>query len=244
VDRRVAPRRVSVGLNRYLSVGASADGHRLVVTDSKASADLWSVPILDRLTEDADLKPYPVPAAHALAPRFGGGSLFYLSSSGAGDGLWRLQQGKPVEVWKGSDGGLRGPAAVSADGTQVAVAFRTQGLALTVVSADGAKDVLAGTIRGTAAWPPDAKRIVTGGRADAEGPGLFRSRSVAVNRSPGDRSGSIRYGRRTVTDCVFRSSAGGTARLMVRPDGLATISRRYQDKRPRWRACASDGTGW
>ena len=91
--------------------------------------------------------------------------------------MWRLQDGKPVEVWKGSDGGLLGPAAVSADGTQVAVALRTQGLAhLTVVSADGAKrrSLAEGIhVRGTAAWSPDAAWIVTGGR-DAEGPGLFK----------------------------------------------------------------------
>jgi Tol biopolymer transport system component len=60
----------------------------------------------------------------------------------------------------------------------VAVALRTKGLAhLTVVSADGAerRSLAEGIhVRGTAAWSPDAKWIVTGGRDDAEGPGLFK----------------------------------------------------------------------
>ncbi len=179
VKRGGPPRRVSAGPNRYLSVGASADGQRLVVTDSKASASLWSVPILDRLAEDSDSIPYPLPPGRALAPRFApSGVLFYLSSNGPGDGLWRLQDGKPVEIWKGSDGHLLDPPAVSADGTQVAVALRTQGLAhLTVVSTDGAKRRSIAEslhVRGTAAWSPDARWIVTGGRTDADGPGLFK----------------------------------------------------------------------
>ena len=39
-----------------------------------------SVPLLDRSAEERDVQPYPVPTARALAPRFGGASLFYLSS--------------------------------------------------------------------------------------------------------------------------------------------------------------------
>src|SRR5206468_10599202 len=48
VERKIT-RRVSVGLERYLSVAASVDGHRLVATVvATSTAALWSVPILDR----------------------------------------------------------------------------------------------------------------------------------------------------------------------------------------------------
>ena len=62
--------------------------------------------------EDRDAQPYPVPTERALAPRFGGTSLFYLSLStrGTGDGLWRVQNGQAFEVRKGADGVLSEPA--------------------------------------------------------------------------------------------------------------------------------------
>ena len=87
-------RRVSSGLDQYTSVSSSRDGRRVVATVAKPSANLGRVPLLDRLAEDSDAEPYPLPTARALAPRFGGTSLFYLSSRGTGDGLWRAQDGQ------------------------------------------------------------------------------------------------------------------------------------------------------
>ena len=74
----------------------------------------------------------------ALAPRFGGTSLFYLSARGTGDGLWRVQDGKAFEVWRGADGALSEPPAVSPDGSRVAVVLRREGKRhLSIMSADG-----------------------------------------------------------------------------------------------------------
>ena len=172
-------RRVSVGLEKYLSVAASADGRRLVAAVANPTANLWSVPILDRLAEERDVTPYPMPGViRALAPRFGGTSLFYLSSRGTGDGLWRFEDGQASEIWKGSDGALLEPPGVSPDGRRAAVALRKQGkVHLSVVSADGAEQQSFAEgidVRGTAAWSPDAKWIVTGGNDAAQGPGLFK----------------------------------------------------------------------
>jgi serine/threonine protein kinase len=168
--------RVSVGLERYLSVAASADGRRLVASVAMSSAALWSVPIADRVVEERDVTPYPVPTIRALAPRFAGTSLFFLSSSGPGDGLWRLQNGKAVEIWRGADEALQESPAVSPQGNRVVVVRRSgEKLQLTLVTADGAdhRSFAEGLdIRGTSAWSPDAKWIVTGG-SDAQGPGLF-----------------------------------------------------------------------
>ena len=174
--KRHEAHRVSVGLERYLSVAASADGRRLVASVASATAALWSVPILDRPVEEREVTPYQTPAARALAPRFGKDSLFFLSSSGPGDGLWRVQNGKAVEIWKGSDGTLIESPAVSPLGDRVAVVLKRQGkLQLTLLSADGANHrsfAESIDVRGSSAWSPDAKWIATGG-TDAQGAGLF-----------------------------------------------------------------------
>jgi Tol biopolymer transport system component len=176
VDSKVT-RRVSLGLEKYTSVAASADGRRVVATVANPTAGLWSVPILDRPVGEPDVKPFAVPAVRALAPRFGGGSLFYLSSRGTGDGLWRLRDGQGLEVWKGSEGALLEPPAVSPDGRRVAVVVRRlRKLSLEIVSADGSasqalRELI--NVRGAPDWSPDAKWIVTGG-SDAQGPGLFK----------------------------------------------------------------------
>jgi len=176
VERKIT-RRITIGLERYLSIAASADGRRLVATIASSTAALWTVPILDGIAEQRDVKPYPVPTTGALGPRFGKNSLFYLSSSAAGAGLWRMLAGEATEVWQGSDDPLIGAPAVSPAGDRVAVVASRQGNPrLILLSADGTDRVpLADTItvRGTPAWSPDAKWIVTEG-SDAKGPGLFK----------------------------------------------------------------------
>jgi Tol biopolymer transport system component/predicted Ser/Thr protein kinase len=176
VERKLT-RRASFGLEKYTSVAASTDGRRLVASVANPSASLWSVSILDRPAEEHDIKRFPLPSVNAMAPRFGAASLFYLSSRGAGDGLWRYQDGQALEIWKGADGALLEPPAVSPNGQRVTIVLRQSGkLRLHVVSADGAEiqsiaDAL--DVEGTACWSPDGKWIVTGGN-DAAGAGLFK----------------------------------------------------------------------
>src|SRR6202142_285412 len=180
--KRRESRRASVGLEQYTSVQASADGRKLVATISNPIAGLWTVPILDRVVPDRvadehDVKPFTVPTVRALAPRFSGSSLFYLSSLGTGDGLWRLRDGKVTEIWKGADGALLETPAVSPDGGRVAIVLRRSGKhQLHVLSSDGAElqPIAAGLVpQGSSCWSPDGKWIVTGG-SDATGPGLFK----------------------------------------------------------------------
>ena len=175
VERKVA-RRISTGLARYLSVAATADGRRLVATEAKSTAGIWSLPIADRIVEEREVTPVPLPTARALAPRFGGDAMFYLSSTGGGDGLWRAQGGSSGEIRMGAGGSLVGAPAVSPAGDRIAVVHRVSGKGrITIVSADGADPrELTGLVdvHGTPAWSPDGKWIVTGGR-DAQGLGLF-----------------------------------------------------------------------
>ncbi len=169
--------RISPGLERYTSVEASGNGRRLVATLSNPSANLWTIPLVDRLVHDADVKPLSLPTGRALAPRYAGTALFYLSSRGAGDGLWRFEDGEVMEVWRGVDGALQEPPAISPDGRRVAVILRKQGRRkLTTLSSEGGdirqvSDAL--DVTSAASWSPDGKWIAASG-ADAKGPGLFK----------------------------------------------------------------------
>ena len=182
VGSKVA-RRVPSGVDQYTSVSASRDGRRIVATVSNPSANLWRVPLLARGADERDAQTYPlpVPTGRALAPRFGGASLFYLSSRGTGDGLWKVQDGQASEVWTDPDAALSEPPAVSPDGRRVIVVVRHEGKRqLSIMSTDGTNrrtlapsiDIEGAAGQGIADWSPDSTRIVAGGR-DAQGQALF-----------------------------------------------------------------------
>jgi Tol biopolymer transport system component len=247
VESKVA-RRVPSGVDQYTSVSASRDGRRIVATAANPSASLWRVPMLDRLAEDRDAQPYPlpVPTGRALAPRFGGKSLFYLSARGTSDGLWKVEDGQASEVRREVDVALSEPPAVSPDATRVVVVVRQEGKRhLSIMSADGTNaqplaptiDVEGASGQGTADWSPDGAWIVTGGR-DAQGPGLFKIpveggggpirlvSGQAVNPVWSPSGDLIVYGGRSVVGQVpilgVRPDSGAPVELpqvLVRPGG-------------------------
>jgi serine/threonine protein kinase len=187
VETKVS-RRATVGLERYSSVSASADGKRLVATVQDSEAGLWRVPILERTATEGDVKPFAdLSTTRALAPRFGGSSLFYLSSGGSGDGLWRYREGKIAEIWRGSETALLEPAGVSPDGSQVALLLRKDDdWRLHTLRTDGTQlralteRVLA---RGAPSWSSDGQWLVTGGY-EGGAQGLFR---IPVDGGPPER---------------------------------------------------------
>jgi len=169
--------RVSTGLEQYSSIAASADGRRLAATVASSTAALWSVPILERPAEEQDVKPYSSTTSRAWMPRFDhAGSMFYLSSTGGPDGLWRLKDSKPSEIWKNTDAALSQPPAISRDGTRVAMVLsKASSQRLSIMSAEGtdARELAPSIdVQGTIDWSRDGKSIVTGG-SDAQGAGLF-----------------------------------------------------------------------
>ena len=179
---RHASRRVISGLERYTSVSASRDGRRVVATVANPVASLWRVPLMAGVAGDSDAVPYPVPTARAIAPRFGGSVLFYLSSRGTVDGLWRIEGTEAVEVWKGTDAALTEPPAISPDGRSAAVVTQRGGRRhVAIMASDGTNFRTVGAsieIQGAAGqasveWSPDGNWIVAGG-TDTQGPGLFK----------------------------------------------------------------------
>jgi serine/threonine protein kinase/Tol biopolymer transport system component len=184
-------RRATIGTQRFNSLSAAPSRRRLIASTVNPVANLWSVPILDgRIAEERDAKQYSVPAARALMPRFGGNSLFYVSSKGGSDGLWRLDDGKPTLIWEDSELALQDPPAISRDGSQAVVVLRRNGKqSLLWVKAVGSETrPLAGTleVRGSPTFSPDGGWIAVGG-TDRNGDGLFK---VPVDGGPPQRLAS------------------------------------------------------
>jgi len=169
--------RVTLGLEQYTALAATADGRRLAASVVNAQVNLWSVPLESRVVEEKDVEAFPVPTVRALAPRFGGGSLFYLSSRDGADGLWSYREGQALEIWKGSEGALQWAPAISADGSNIAFALKREGKRqLHILAADGTRlHALSNEVdvRGTASWSPDGEWIVAAG-SDRNGAGLFK----------------------------------------------------------------------
>jgi Tol biopolymer transport system component len=195
---------------------------------------MWSVPILDRIAEEKDVKRMSLPTVRAYAPRYGGSSLFYLSSQGGGDGLWRYVNGEATEIWRGADGALLEPPAVAFDGQRVAVILRKHGKrTLHIISADGGDDrplASAIDVTSSANWSPDGKWIVVAG-IDNGMPGLFNI--------PVDGGNPVRLVTGTASNPVW-SPDGSTivytgpvvavqgSLLMIRPDGTPLDTPRIQ----------------
>ena len=242
--------RVSSGLEQYTALATTADGRRLAATVVNPQVNLWSVPITSRIIEEQEVQAFPVPTARAQTPRFGGGTLFYLSSRDGADGLWSYRDGQALEIWKGSEGALQSPPAVSADGRSVAFALSRNGKhQLHVLAADGtglhplSSDV---DVRGTASWSPDGEWIVAAG-SDHDGVGLFKL--------PADGGSPVRMATGPFLDPVW-SPHGDlivycgtevftlTPLLAVRPDGtpvkLPEINMQREGERARF---LPDGRG-
>ncbi len=169
--------RVLSGLEEYTALAATADGRRVAASVMNPQVKLWRIPITNHVIEEHQVEAFQVPTARSWAPRFGGGSLFYLSSRDGADGLWNYRDGKALEIWKGSEGAIQSPVAVSADGSNVAFTLRRNGKQqMHVMAADGTR--LHGLsanldVRGAASWSPDSKWIAVAG-TDSNGPGLFK----------------------------------------------------------------------
>jgi hypothetical protein len=187
--RHRIPHRVSSGITeQYLSVAATSDYRRLVVTVAMPLASVSSVPVSSEMQAESSVGSFAGPNARALSPRFGPDYVLLLSSKGGADGLWKMSGDLAQELWRGSDGGLVSPPAVSPDGTRIAFAYRKQGRAgLSVMSANGTDIRMltdAVDVRGSFSWSPDGQWIVFAGASGATPTRIFKIAASGGSPTP------------------------------------------------------------
>lgn len=172
-------RRISFGLERYLSLAASADGMRMVATVANSRSDLWSVRIDGDGPPPTSAVPLMPALQNAVAPRFGPGFIAYMSSGGGRRGVWRLADGVPTELWNDAEADRVGAPAIAPDGRRIAFTVERHGTTqLYVIDSDGANARLVSStlaLRGDLAWTPDSQAVVAAIVKDGE-PNLAKIR--------------------------------------------------------------------
>ena len=170
--RRRVPHRISSGLESYTSLGASADGARLVATLARARTSLWRLALAD----GAGAAPQLLLASGAW-PRFGPDFVLFVSAGGERQGIWKLSGSSRRELWGSTRARIVGAPAVAPDGRHIAFSAEDFGKSsLYVMDADGAHARVVTEsllLQGNPAWTPDGQAIVSAVVRDGE-PRLMR----------------------------------------------------------------------
>jgi Tol biopolymer transport system component len=176
VERR-NPHRLTSDLNRYTSLAANADGHRLVVTRATPSRTLWRLRIANAPAAVSEANRIPLTTGTGFSPRLGPDYLLYVSATGTAESVWKLANGTSTELWRGEGARIFGGPAISPDGRHVAFSVGQHGQRLLyVMQADGMNARIVADsldLQGAPAWAPDGRSITSA--ADDHGvPHLFR----------------------------------------------------------------------
>jgi len=162
LDRR-QPRRVSVGLERYTSLAASADGRRLVATVASAKSTFWRFPFADIPVKSSAGARVSLTTGSGSSPRLGVDYLLYVSSQGESDSIWKLQGDASTELWSAPRTRIIGAPSIARDGRRISFSASAVGsTSLYVVNADGtnARVVTRSLeLRGSPAWAADGQSI-------------------------------------------------------------------------------------
>jgi Tol biopolymer transport system component len=170
LERRTA-RPIGTGVERYYSLGASADGRRVVATLADTKGTLWRLDLGgDRPAGLPQATAVALPTGRARAPRLGPGYTLYVAAKGPGQGIWKLVDRVATELWSGDDARIVGGPAIAPDGNRVAFAVEQQGATrVYLVNADGTgARVVHRTleVRGAPTWTPDGQALATAALVD------------------------------------------------------------------------------
>jgi len=171
VERR-SPHRISLGLESYTSLAASADGRRLVATITNPHTSLWRVNVPRAPGAAAPSASPTMVVGSGVKPRLNGDTIFYVASQAGRQGIWKLAHGDARELWSSARGLIVGGPAVAPDGRRVAVSVSEEGRTrlYAVDSSSGHADMVGGefVLRGNLAWTPDGQALIAAVVRDGE----------------------------------------------------------------------------
>jgi Tol biopolymer transport system component/DNA-binding winged helix-turn-helix (wHTH) protein len=182
-ERRI-PDRISFGLETYTSLGASADGKRLVATVVYPGSSLYRLTLRAKAGAPATALTPALISADGADPRLGRDYVLYVAWRDGKQGIFTLRQGATSEIWSSTHSLIAGVPAISPDGRHIAFITRDNDRTLLyVIDRDGSharviSDSLA--LRGNPAWAPDGQSILTAVVRDEE-PHLT---SIFLNGAP------------------------------------------------------------
>jgi Tol biopolymer transport system component len=183
VERRI-PHRLTSGLDRYTSLAASADGHRLVLTTASPKRTLWRLRIAGSPAEVSAPARISLTTSTGFSPRLGPNYLLYVAATGSSESIWKLDIGTGTELWSGPGAQIIGGPVIAPDGQHIAFSVRQHGQTfLYVMQADGTSARIINDsldLQGAPAWAPDGQSI-TSAANDHGVPHLFR---VPLNGRP------------------------------------------------------------
>lgn len=175
VDRRI-PHRLRSGPDRYTSLAASSDGHRLVATLANPKRTLWRLP-LDLSGAPSAPTRISVATTTAFSPRLGPGFLLYVSSAANALSIWKVADASASELWRGQEAQFLAGPAISRDGKLLAVSVRQRGKSLMYVMRTDGTDARVVSdsllLEGEPAWAPDGQSI-TSAADDSGSPHLYK----------------------------------------------------------------------
>ena len=156
-------RQISSGVERYMSLSGSTDGHRLVVTLTNPKRTFWRIPITGEIVDSSAATRVPLPTSRARSPRIGAGYLIYVAPIDDREAICKFSNGTVTELWTKPGARVIGGPAIAPDRQRIAFSAEERGRTrVYVMNADGSGvHVLRESIepRGAPAWSPDGRSI-------------------------------------------------------------------------------------